>query len=100
MMRRMLLGSLVCLSLALPLSAKTLKGTITVVGTEPQTSLCIETEDGKRYGIIAGSIMREELFNHQGVLLKIKGKTQKKGQNPQTDLEDGSFFVKSYSVVE
>ncbi|MDD7201040.1 MAG: hypothetical protein SPF89_10605 [Sphaerochaetaceae bacterium] len=99
-MKRFLLVSLIGIAIALPLSAKTLRGTIKVFGTEPKTSLGIETSDGKRYGIITGTILREELFNQQGVPLKLKGKKQKKGQNPQTDLEDGSFYVKSYMVIK
>lgn len=99
-MKRILMASLIGMTVVLPLSAKTLRGTIKVFGTEPQTSLGIETSDGKRYGIITGTILREELFNQQGTLLKLKGTKQKKGQNPQTDLEDGSFYVKSYTVIQ
>ncbi len=99
-MKRILMVSLIGMTIVLPLSAKTVRGTIKVFGTEPQTSLGIETSDGKQYGIITGTILREELFNQQGVPLRLKGKKQKKGQNPQTDLEDGSFYVKSYTVVQ
>ena len=99
-MKRILMVSLIGMTIVLPLSAKTVRGTIKVFGTEPQTSLGIETSDGKQYGIITGTILREELFNQQVVPLRLKGKKQKKGQNPQTDLEDGSFYVKSYTVVQ
>ena len=95
-----LLTALVCLVISLPLCAKTIRGTIKVFGTEPQTSLGIETEQGKQYGIITGAILREELFHQQGKVLRFKGKIQKKGQNPQTDLDDGSFYVKSYTPID
>ncbi len=99
-MKKPLLATLFGLMLSLPLFAATLKGTVKVFGTEPITALGIETKDGKQYGIITTTIIREELVNQQEKTIKFTGKKQKKGQNPQTDLQDGSFYVKSYLVIE
>lgn len=89
------------LLLALPLSAKTIRGTVTVYAADgPETTLGIDTADGKTYGIIGAQVLRHELAGTEGREVRLTGTVQKPGRNPAADRKDGCFFVKSWRPAE
>ena len=77
----------------------TIKGTIECYGNEPFTYPGITTTKGKKYLVVSSDETKQELLKRQGKLIKFTGYIDKDTSKPFA-LEDGSFKIETWEVVE
>ena len=80
-------------------SPVTIKGTIVCYGNEPLTYPGITTTKGKKYLVVSSDETKKELLKRQGKLIKFTGYIDKDTSKPFA-LEDGSFKIETWEVVE
>lgn len=90
-------------SFSKPVKTETIRGYVKIFSNEPFSFPGIETEDGKKYTIIADEKVREEMYMIQGYLVDFTGRISTENKlNKQQDqkLSNGYFELDSWKVYK